>query len=435
MAGEGQAAAIAETAVTLYALVDNAGQESAGVELIEFKGFGGVRLQAEVSGDEHDPAVLLVHGAGQTRTMWAQVAAALVESGRRVVNLDLRGHGGSEWPADGRYDLDAHVDDLRAVLAQMASRPVVVAATLGGWIATSALATDAANLAAGLVLVDMPARSDADTLKDIAARLEAASDGQRQWDDRAVANLSLGNIADRLAAAAVAISLPTLVVRGGLSWMARSDAAQKFDASLPHGESAEVGDAELLVVTDRTEAFLGLLLDFLERKQPRAAPEFRAGSDARTLRDAMGCFATGITIVTALDGQGAPVGLTANSFTSVSLDPPLLLVCIANNAGTAPVLRTAERFGVNVLQIGQQPASNRFAGKGEDRFAATAWAPGETGVPLLDGSLVSFECQRHAVHEAGDHFILVGDVVRAQFEPRRDPLLYFRGKYRRLHFA
>jgi flavin reductase (DIM6/NTAB) family NADH-FMN oxidoreductase RutF len=180
---------------------------------------------------------------------------------------------------------------------------------------------------------------------------------------------------------------------------------------------------------------LGQLLEFLERRQPREAMEFKAGSDPRTLRDAMGCFATGITIVTALDPAGTPVGLTANSFTSVSLDPPLLLVCIANTAGTAPVLRDAAHFGVNVLQIGQQPASNRFAARGEDRFANQPWAPGQTGVPLLGGSLVSFECQRESLHEAGDHFILVGRVVRAQFEPHRDPLLYFRGKYRRLHFA
>jgi pimeloyl-ACP methyl ester carboxylesterase len=167
----------------MRSLLTTQDKDTAGVSIIAYKGFGGVRLEAEVSGDEHDPAVLLVHGAGQTRSMWADVAAALVESGRRVVNLDLRGHGGSEWPADGRYDLDAHVDDLRAVLAQMASRPVVVAATLGGWIATAALATDAANLAAGLVLVDMPARSDADTLKDIAARLvtERGNGMNAQW--------------------------------------------------------------------------------------------------------------------------------------------------------------------------------------------------------------------------------------------------------------
>ena len=136
-----------------------------------------------------------------------------------------------------------------------------------------------------------------------------------------------------------------------------------------------------------------------------------------------------------MDADGQPIGLTANSFTSVSLDPPLLLVCVANNAGSAAVLRDAERFAVNVLQIGQQPTSNRFAGKGEDRFANTPWEVGEFGTPVLTGSLSSFECARDAVHDGGDHFILVGRVLKAMFEPRREPLLYFRGKYRRLHFA
>lgn len=401
-----------------------------------FKGFGGIRLEAEITGDEHNPAILLIHGAGQTRAVWNAVAEGLVQAGRRVVNLDLRGHGSSEWPVDGRYDLEAYVEDLRAVLAQMGSRPVVVAATLGGWIATVALSTDAANLAAGLVLVDMPARSDPDLAADIAERLRRAQQSEGSlWDDRVLGQFQLDDVAAQLAASAPNLQLPTLVVRGGLSWMQRSAASAEFDAALPHAESVEVEDADLLVVTDRTEAFLGLLLDFLERKQPRDATEFRAGSDARTLRDALGCFATGITIVTARAADGTPVGLTANSFTSLSLDPPLLLVCIANGAGSAPILREAEHFAVNLLQISQQHTSNRFAGRGEDRFAATAWTPGETGMPLLDGSLGSFECKRHAVHDGGDHFILVGEVVRAQFEPRRDPLLYFRGKYRRLHFA
>lgn len=406
------------------------------METISFKGFGGIRLEAEVQGEANDPAILLVHGAGQTREVWHEVAAALVQSGRRVVNLDLRGHGGSEWPADGRYEFAAHVEDMRAVLAQMGSRPVVVAATMGGWIATAALANEAANLAAGLVLVDMPVRTEPGLAEEISTRLrERLRGGEPAWDQRTLGAFPLDDIADRLMDAAPRLALPTLVVRGGLSWMQRSSTSAQFDAALPNAEAVEVKDADLLVVTDRTEAFLGILLDFLDRKQPRAASEFRAGSDARTLRDAMGCFATGITIVTATDPDGKPVGLTANSFTSVSLDPPLLLVCIANTAGTAPVLREAAHFGVNVLQTSQQQSSNRFAGKGEDRFAATPWSPGEAGVPLLDGSLVSFECRRHAVHDGGDHFILVGEVMRAQFEPRRDPLLYFRGKYRRLHFA
>ncbi|QGN53566.1 alpha/beta fold hydrolase [Novosphingobium sp. Gsoil 351] len=402
--------------------------------VIAFKGFGGVRLEADVEGEVHDPAILLIHGAGQTRQVWAATAESLVRAGRYVVSLDLRGHGGSEWPKDGRYDLDTHVEDLRAVLAQMGSRPVLVASTMGGWIAVTALATDAATLAAGLVLVDMPVQTEAALAGEIAERLETAR-GKANWDERTLAAFPVEQVPERLFAAAPELKLPTLVVRGGLSWMQRSPEAQAFDDALPSGESAEVADADLLVVTDRSEAFLGLLLDFLERKQPRAGTEFRAGSDARTLRDGLGCFATGITIITTTDADGRPVGLTANSFTSVSLDPPLLLVCIANTAASAPILREAQHFGVNVLQIGQQPASNRFAGKAEDRFSATAWSPGETGVPLLDGSLGSFECTRHAVHEAGDHFILIGEVVRAQFEPRRDPLLYFRGKYRRLHFA
>lgn len=401
-----------------------------------FKGFGGIRLEAEVAGDEHDPAILLVHGPGQSRADWKDVAAALVHEGRRVIALDMRGHGTSDWPADGRYDFDALVEDLRAVLAQLGSRPVVVAGTLGGWIAAAALATDAANLAAGLVLVDMPARAEQGMAETLTRKIaEAASNAGHVWDERAIGGPLVDDMEACLLAAAPRLTLPTLVVRGGLAWLERSEAAARFDAALPQAEVAEVADAELLVVTDRTEAFLGLLLDFLERKQPRSATEFRAGTDARTLRDAMGCFATGITIVTARDHDGNPVGLTANSFTSLSLDPPLLLVCIANSAGTAPVLQSAEHFAVNLLQVSQQPTSNRFAGKGEDRFAATAWSLGETGVPLLDGSLGSFECRRHAVHDGGDHFILVGEVQRAQFEPRRDPLLYFRGKYRRLHFA
>lgn len=363
------------------------------MSLIEYKGFGGVPLSADMLGDENDPAVLLLPDVGQGRGAWREVADALVVSGRRVVNLDLR----EAVKEDG---LAPQIEDLRAVLAQMGSRPVVVAAGRGGWIATRALALDGTHLAAGLVLVDMPVDEDA-IHNGVAAQL----------------------------------ALPTLVVRGGFSPAQGSAVSDAFASALPIGQTADINECDLELAADRKEALLGQLLEFLERRQPREAMEFKAGSDPRTLRDAMGCFATGITIVTALDAEGTPVGLTANSFTSVSLEPPLLLVCIANTAGTAPVLRDAVHFGVNVLQIGQQPTSNRFASRGEDRFANQPWAPGETGVPLLGSSLVSFECQLESLHEAGDHFILVGRVVRAQFEPHRDPLLYFRGKYRRLHFA
>jgi flavin reductase (DIM6/NTAB) family NADH-FMN oxidoreductase RutF len=162
--------------------------------------------------------------------------------------------------------------------------------------------------------------------------------------------------------------------------------------------------------------------------------EYRSGHDARTLRDALGCFATGVTVVTGAGSDGAPAGLTVNSFTSVSLAPPLLLVCLARSAASAAVLIEATHFAVNVLQTGQQPASIRFSTRDEDRFGTTQWSCGEGGAPILADSLGVFECERYAVHGGGDHHMLVGRVVKASFDASLDPLLFFRGRYRRLHF-
>jgi flavin reductase (DIM6/NTAB) family NADH-FMN oxidoreductase RutF len=167
---------------------------------------------------------------------------------------------------------------------------------------------------------------------------------------------------------------------------------------------------------------------------PSTKGEYRTGHDPRTLRDALSCFATGVTVVTCLSGEGQPAGLTVNSFTSVSLDPPLLLVCLAKIAASATVLIEASHFAVNVLQTGQQPASIRFSTRDEDRFGATPWSCGEAGAPILADSLGVFECERFAVYDGGDHHILVGKVIKASFDASLDPLLYFRGRYRRLHF-
>lgn len=162
--------------------------------------------------------------------------------------------------------------------------------------------------------------------------------------------------------------------------------------------------------------------------------EYRSGHDPRTLRDALGCFATGVTVVTCVDGEGRPTGLTVNSFTSVSLDPPLLLVCLAKPAASSAALVRASHFAVNVLQTGQQPASIRFSTRDQDRFGTTPWSTGEAGAPILKDSMGVFECERYAVHDGGDHHILIGQVVKATFDAQLDPLLYFRGSYRRLHF-
>ena len=177
------------------------------------------------------------------------------------------------------------------------------------------------------------------------------------------------------------------------------------------------------------------VLGFLEREAPREAVLYQAGSDARTLRDALGCFGTGVTVVTTLDADGQPIGLTANSFSSVSLDPPLILFCLSCGSTYLERFQAARHFAINVLHIGQQPMSGVFARSDADRFQDVTWEAWDTGAPILSGSLASFECATDRVIEAGDHLIFIGRVLRARFEPRRDPLLYFRGKYRRLHFA
>jgi len=399
------------------------------MQAVSFKGFGGAALKGDAFGLPDDPAVLLIHGSAQTRAVWDEVADLLVKAGRHVIRIDLRGHGESDWPADGRYDFEAYVEDLRAVLAQMASRPVIVAASLGGWAATAALGEDGHHLAAGLVLIDAVPEMDFD------AACHPEGDARPAFDPAFTKAFDPEAAVARVSAAATHIPVPVLFIRGAESALSDADAASRFAGCFGNVEYAEISHAGQMVAAERADMFSAALVDFLERKVPRMAPEYRQGSDARTLRDALGCFATGVTVVTAMNAAGEPVGLTANSFTSVSLDPPLLLVCIAKTASSLPALEAAEHFAVNVLHIGQQPTSNLFARSGEDRFSGTPWRRGYNDAPLLSGALANFECRRHALHDGGDHVILVGEVVRARFEPRRDPLLYFRGKYRRLHFA
>ena len=165
-----------------------------------------------------------------------------------------------------------------------------------------------------------------------------------------------------------------------------------------------------------------------------SSPEPPPGLDARRLRDAFGCFGTGVTVVTAFDGQGAPVGLTANSFASVSLDPPLLLFCLDRRSRRAPVFQAAAGFAVNVLHAGQEALSTRFArgASDEDHLEDIAWERWGA-VPVLTDAMAVFACDREVLHDGGDHLIVVGRVQRLEFSPGQDPLLYFQGRYRSVH--
>jgi flavin reductase (DIM6/NTAB) family NADH-FMN oxidoreductase RutF len=148
-------------------------------------------------------------------------------------------------------------------------------------------------------------------------------------------------------------------------------------------------------------------------------------------RRACGRFATGVSVATVLDGAGAPHGLTVNSFSSVSLDPPLILICLGLDVATIEHFRKATYFGINVLSDRQQDLSERFATKGRDRFDGVPWHSGMTGVPLIPGGLARIECAVHRRVLMGDHEIFVGEMLRAQFG-EGTPLIYFASTYRRI---
>lgn len=163
-----------------------------------------------------------------------------------------------------------------------------------------------------------------------------------------------------------------------------------------------------------------------------AAPVLSSGEDtqdSRALRRALGQFATGVTVVTTRDPAGGyPVGMTANSFTSVSLDPPLILWSITRTSRSLPAFLAAPNFAVNVLSADQIDLSVRFARHAEDKFAGLDWSEGLGGLPILPNLSASFECRRVASHDGGDHVILVGRVERfARFE--RPGLVFAEGRY------
>lgn len=150
---------------------------------------------------------------------------------------------------------------------------------------------------------------------------------------------------------------------------------------------------------------------------------------ARRFRDVLGRFASGVTVVTAIS-NGEPVGMTCQSFSSVSLDPPLVLFVPARTSRAWPLMQRAGRFCVNFLAAEQFALSDTMAGRGTDKFAGVDWHPSPTtGSPVLSGALAHVDCTIHAVHEAGDHYVVIGRVVDLADHDDADPLLFHRGRY------
>lgn len=157
--------------------------------------------------------------------------------------------------------------------------------------------------------------------------------------------------------------------------------------------------------------------------------------DAGTFREALGRFASGVCVVTTASSGGETAGVTITSFTSLSLDPPLVLFCIGRRSTSVDAFLACRAFAINLLSARQEDLSELFASQTPDKFAGIAWQAGRNGCPLLPDGLGSLECETETVHPGGDHFIVVGKVVRFSGASDVEPLLRFRGRYHRLGAA
>ncbi|MCA1299776.1 flavin reductase family protein [Stappia indica] len=157
-------------------------------------------------------------------------------------------------------------------------------------------------------------------------------------------------------------------------------------------------------------------------------------TDHRSLRNALGRFVTGVTIVTTVDASGRPVGLTANSFNSVSLDPPMVLWSLARTSRNMATFEGAGHYAINILASDQTGLSNRFARPEQDRFERVDWQMGACGVPVLAGVTAVFECRNSTRVDGGDHVVFLGQ-VEAFDHADREPLIYHGGRYATPHYG
>jgi 3-hydroxy-9,10-secoandrosta-1,3,5(10)-triene-9,17-dione monooxygenase reductase component len=198
---------------------------------------------------------------------------------------------------------------------------------------------------------------------------------------------------------------------------------------IPEGMSEDAREtwpsAELI------RSWLGNELDFEMRlgEHTPIPDDPESAARARQFRDVLGLFASGVVVVTSIS-DGEPVGMTCQSFSSVSLEPPLVMFCPARTSRAWPRMQRAGFFCVNILATDQAEVSNAMATKGSDKYDGVGWRPAPTGAPLLDGVLGYVDCTVQAVHEAGDHYVVIGRVRELGFGGEDGkPLLYYRGSY------
>jgi pimeloyl-ACP methyl ester carboxylesterase len=277
---------------------------------VEFRGEAGAKLVGEAHGDAASPPVLLMHGGGQTRHAWGDTARELGLAGFRGVALDLRGHGDSDWSADGDYAIERYLGDLRRVVEALGQKPALVGASFGGLMSLLGQGQDP-ELAWGIVLVDIatsvqvpgimrivefmtgkpegfasleevaaaiqayqPQRKRPPSVEGLAKNVRLGADGRYRWhwDPRFMEGKRPENSPlrrDRLESAARSLRVPTLLVRGKQSDVVAESDVQTFLSHAPHAEFVDVRDAGHMVAGDVNDVFSRVVVEFLTRHQPR----------------------------------------------------------------------------------------------------------------------------------------------------------------------
>lgn len=397
--------------------------------------------------------VVLIHGVGLRSDIWAPQVEAL--AGRHdVVAMDMPGHGGSSLPPE-----DARLADYSgAVLALLDGLGVAQAHVVGhsmGALVALDFALDHPSRVISVTAMNAVFRRSPEQSSAVIARVGAA--GPRDWSGT-LARWFGDPVPDALRAAASRVSgllervdpvgytrtyrlfatsdsahgdrlpglvPPALFLTGEGDLNSSPDMSRAMAALAPRGRAEVVrSERHMMAVTAPADVTRRLAAFLDEAEGHAAAPPI----DPKAFRRALGSFPTGVTVVATTEADGTPRGFTANSFTSVSLDPPLILVCIAKTASSCPTFAAAEHFSVNVLAGHQAEVSSLFATRLSDKFARAAWRRGATGSPILGEVAAWFDCRRERLIEAGDHVILIGEVLAFDQAPAA-PLGYCRGAH------
>ena len=394
--------------------------------------------------------LLLIHGVGLRAEVWEPQIAAL-SAHHHVIAVDMPGHGDSD-PLDLAARLEDYVAWAANVVETLALGPVNVAGHSMGALIAAGLAIERADLTRRVALLSAVYQRGPALRQSVLARADDIARGENgidgpiaRWfgdEDGPFRERVAGWLGgmDRQSYATAyrafaegdtayvgrlgAIACPALILTGDDDANSSPEMSQAIANAVQSGVAVVIPGHRHMVALTAPDLVNAKLNEWLNM---RLAPPI-TGRNPRALRDAFGCFMTGVTVVTTNGPDGKPLGFTANSFSSVSMDPPLLLVSIANTSRSHAAFVGARGFAVNILAEDQKAVSATFAKPVEDRFAGLSWENGPAGSPVIAGTSAWFDCDMHQVLNAGDHTILIGQIF--DFDVTQAPGLgYYRGAY------